>query len=103
LLRGFLEGSDRGGIISAVFGIFAVANVPMVYMANRWYRTQHPQPVIGGAEGSGMPASMWYTVFVAWFAMLALMGLYLTLRMPLERGRREVQLLRRRLRIEDAV
>jgi heme exporter protein C len=103
LLRGFLEGSDRGGIISAVFGIFAVANVPMVYMANRLYRTQHPQPVIGGGEGSGMDANMWITVFVAWASTLALMGLYLMLRMPLERGRREVELLRRRLRLEDAV
>ena len=103
LLRGFLEGSDRGGIISAVFGIFAVANVPMVYMANRWYRTQHPQPVIGGAQGSGMDGHMWLTVFVAWAATLALMGVYLMLRMPLERGRREVELLRRRLRVEDTV
>jgi heme exporter protein C len=103
LLRGFLEGSDRGGIISAVFGIFAVVNVPMVYMANRWYRTMHPQPVIGGAAGSGMDGNMWLTVFVAWAATLALMGVYLMLRMPLERGRREVESLRRRLRVEDAV
>ncbi len=103
LLRGFLEESDRGGIISAVFGIFAVANVPMVYMANRWYRTQHPQPVIGGGEGSGMDANMWLTVFAAWAATLALMGVYLMLRMPLERGRRELELLRRRLRVEDTV
>src|ERR1043165_5569975 len=43
LLRGFLQGSDRMGMISAVYGIFAVVNVPMVYMANRWWRTQHPQ------------------------------------------------------------
>jgi heme exporter protein C len=103
LLRGFLEGSDRGGIISAVFGIFAVANVPMVYMANRWYRTQHPQPVIGGGEGSGLNGDMWLTVFVAWGATLALMACYLMMRMPLERGRRELELLRRKLRVEDTV
>jgi hypothetical protein len=46
---------------------------------------------------------MWYTVFVAWAATLALMGVYLMLRMPLERGRRELELLRRRLRVEDTV
>ncbi len=101
LLRGFLEGSDRAGMISAVYGIFAIAAVPMVYMSNRWFRTQHPQPVIGGGEGSGMPGSMWLTVFAAWFAMQALMCWYLTQRMPLERGKREAERLRRQLRVED--
>ena len=48
MLRGFLADSDRQGVISAVFGIFAVVNVPLVYMANRWFRTMHPQPVMGG-------------------------------------------------------
>jgi len=27
-------------------------------MSNRWWRTQHPAPVFGGAEGSGMDKSM---------------------------------------------
>jgi heme exporter protein C len=40
-------------------------------MANRWWRTQHPAPVFGGAEGSGMDptmvgALMWN--MLAWFA-----------------------------------
>jgi heme exporter protein C len=40
-------------------------------MANRWWRTQHPAPVFGGAEGSGMDPSMLPAFFWnmgAWFA-----------------------------------
>src|SRR6266404_9494976 len=103
LLRGFLEGSDRRGMISAVFGIFAVVNLPMVYMSNRWYRTQHPQPVMGGGEGSGLNGDMWITVGAAFAATLALMFCYLMVRFPMEQDRRRLEVLRRRLRIEDAV
>ena len=103
LLRGFLEGSDRRGMISAVFGIFAVVNVPLTYMANRWYRTQHPQPVMGGGEGSGLEAHMWIAVMVCWAATLALMVCYLILRMALEENRRSLMVARRKLRIEETV
>jgi heme exporter protein C len=27
-------------------------------MSNRWWRTQHPAPVFGGSEGSGMAPAM---------------------------------------------
>jgi heme exporter protein C len=44
-------------------------------MAIRWFRTQHPQPVIGGGQGSGLHPAMWHAVLwnLAAFAMLALM------------------------------
>jgi heme exporter protein C len=103
LLRGFLEGSDRRGMICAVYGILIVANVPMVYMANRWFRTQHPQPVIAGGEGSGISKEMWITTMVAWAATMALMTCYIMVRTRLEQDRRGLDLLRRRVRVEDAV
>jgi heme exporter protein C len=40
-------------------------------MAKRWWRTQHPAPVFGGAEGSGMAPSMlrpFLWNLLAWFA-----------------------------------
>ena len=103
LLRGFLAESDRQGMISAVFGIFAVVNVPLVYMANRWFRTQHPQPVMGGGDGSGLNADMWYSVLVAWLATLFLMTCYLMIRISMEENRRRLAVLRRRLRVEETV
>lgn len=101
MLRSFLPEGDRRAVISAVYGIFAAADVPLVYMANRWWRTQHPQPVIAGGEGSGLNAQMWQTVMMAWAALTALMVCYVIVRMALEDGRRRVEALRRELRIEE--
>ncbi|MGA2653015.1 MAG: cytochrome c biogenesis protein CcsA [Terracidiphilus sp.] len=70
LLRRFAAGPQMQ-TLAAVLGIFGALDVPIVYMANRWWRTQHPAPVFGGAEGSGMDPSMLPAFFWnmgAWFA-----------------------------------
>jgi heme exporter protein C len=70
LLRRFAAGSQMQ-TLAAVLNIFGALDVPIVYMANRWWRTQHPAPVFGGAEGSGMDPSMLPAFFWnmgAWFA-----------------------------------
>lgn len=103
LLRGFLKESDRLGIISAVYGMFIVVNVPMVYMANRWYRTMHPQPVMAGGEGSGLERDMWFSLMVCFAGMLVLMVCYMMIRMSLEDDRQRLGLMRRRLRLEETV
>src|SRR5438309_6134408 len=48
LLRTLVADAERRAVVSAVFGIFAFLDVPLVYMSIRWWRTQHPQPVIAG-------------------------------------------------------
>jgi heme exporter protein C len=70
LLRRFAAGPQMQ-TLAAVLGIFGALDVPIVYMSNRWWRTQHPAPVFGGSEGSGMdpsmvPAFLWN--MLAWFA-----------------------------------
>ncbi len=57
LLRRFAAGPQMQ-TLAAVLGIFGALDVPIVYMSNRWWRTQHPAPVFGGSEGSGMAPSM---------------------------------------------
>ncbi len=51
LLRRFAAGPQMQ-TLAAVLGIFGALDVPIVYMANRWWRTQHPAPVFGGGEGA---------------------------------------------------
>ena len=51
MLRRLMESPEQRARLSAVFGILGAVDVPIVYMSNRWWRTQHPQPVIGGGEG----------------------------------------------------
>ena len=42
LLRGLIEEPQRRATLSAVFGIFAFLDAPLVYASNRLWRTQHP-------------------------------------------------------------
>ena len=53
VLRRFAAGGQTQ-VLAAAFAIFGFADVPIVYMSIRWFRTQHPSPVIGGGAGSGM-------------------------------------------------
>src|ERR1700761_7084661 len=53
LLRRFSAGPQMQ-TLAAVLGIFGALDVPIVYMSNRWWRTQHPAPVFGGSGDSGI-------------------------------------------------
>jgi len=94
LLRNMLEEPDRRALLSAVFGIFAFLDVPLVFGAIRWWRTQHPQPVIMGGPGSGLDPTMRKVFFFTVLAMHALMVLLLSERYQLEKLRGEFQELR---------
>lgn len=75
LLRRFAAGPQMQ-TLAAVLGIFGAVDVPIVYMANRWWRTQHPAPVFDGSGDSGMDptmvgALMWnIAAWMAWGLML---------------------------------
>jgi heme exporter protein C len=89
LLRRFAAGPQMQ-TLAAVLGIFGALDVPIVYMSNRWWRTQHPAPVFGGAQGSGMAWPMARVLLwnmLAWFAW-GVMILYLRFRV--ERHRQKI-------------
>jgi heme exporter protein C len=81
VLRHYASGGQVP-VLAAALGIFGFVDVPIVYMAIRWFRTQHPQPVIGGGQGSGLDPTMWHAVLwnLAGFAMLALMFVWVRYR-----------------------
>ncbi|MGO9775635.1 MAG: cytochrome c biogenesis protein CcsA [Terracidiphilus sp.] len=84
LLRRFAAGPQMQ-TLAAVLGIFGALDVPIVYMANRWWRTQHPAPVFGGGEGSGMAPVMVHALLWNMLAWLAWSLLILALRFHIER------------------
>jgi len=53
-----LSATGQTPSIAAVLSVFAAVDVPINYMSIRWWRTQHPAPVFGGGQGSGMDSSM---------------------------------------------
>ncbi|MGH9689746.1 MAG: cytochrome c biogenesis protein CcsA [Candidatus Acidiferrales bacterium] len=94
LLRGLLEDPQRRASLSAVFGIFAFLDVPLVYMSNRLWRTQHPQPVILGGSGSGLDPTMAKVLLLCVISMFAVMIPVLVDRYRLELSRHEFDELR---------
>ena len=86
-----LSNTGQTRTIAAVLSVFAAIDVPIVFMSIRWWRTQHPAPVFGGAPGSGMDPSMkpaFYWNILAWF----MWGVFiLGLRFLLERRRQRVE------------
>ena len=88
ILRRF---SGNNPVLSAVLAIFGAADVIFVYMAIRWFRTQHPQPVIGGGEGSGIDAHMFQALLANFVAFVAFAALVIFVRYRLERLRQQVE------------
>ena len=97
LLRTLVEEPDRRALFSALFGIFAFLDVPLVFGSIRWWRTQHPQPIVMGGAGAGMDPVMFRVLMFAWLAMLALMTLLLRQRYRLEAMRSEFETMRHEL------
>jgi heme exporter protein C len=94
VLRTLVEEPERRALFSALFGIFAFLDVPLVFGSIRWWRTQHPQPVVMGGPGSGLDPTMWWVTFFWWFAMLALMTLLMRARYLMEAARGELEIVR---------
>jgi heme exporter protein C len=97
LLRTLIEEPDRRALLSALFGIFAFLDVPLVYGSIRWWRTQHPQPVLMGGPGSGLDPMMKKVWFFSILAMHALLFLLLIDRYGLEKIRGDAEIVKREL------
>src|SRR5437667_2943397 len=95
LLRTLVEEPNRRALLSALFGIFAFIDVPIVFGAIRWWRTQHPAPVIMGGPNSGLAPGMRPTFYFAVLAMHLFMWFLISERYALEKLRGEVEVLRR--------
>ena len=75
LVRRFIAGQEMR-VMAAVIAIFGFADIPIVYMSTRWWRTQHPSPVFFGGPNTGLDPSMmpalWWNMagWLAWGIMV---------------------------------
>jgi heme exporter protein C len=100
LLRSMIEEPDKRALFSAVFGIFAFLDVPLVYFSIRWWRDQHPTPVIMGGPGSGLEPRMRVSYLLMWGALTGLLILLMNARYKLEALRASVEELRREAEVQ---
>ncbi len=91
MLRVYTGEEQRGARFAAVFAIVGFVDVPIVYLANRLWRTLHPQPVIFGGAGSGLEPSMRYTFLFSIVVFICLFVFLLLQRLRLERARLAVK------------
>jgi heme exporter protein C len=67
MVRSYAE-PPRGPRYAAILGIVGVLDVPVVYLASYWWRTLHPQPVIGPLADQQPSTS------IAWVLLLSLIA-----------------------------
>jgi len=90
VLRNFAVGNGMR-TLAAVVAIFAYCDVPIVYMATRWWRTQHPAPVFFGGPGSSVAPNLLPAVQWNIFAWLAWGILVVSIRYAAERRRQSAE------------
>jgi len=88
LLRRF-SNSAQTQMLAAALAVFGALDVPLVYFSIWFFRTQHPQPVIGG--GGSMDPRMLHTLLISWLAFLCFAFLVCWSRFRLELLQREVE------------
>lgn len=94
MLRHYVTDPERRATFSAVVGIIGFVDVPIVYFSIRWWRTQHPQPVIAGGEDSGLDPVMWYALLVCLTGFILLFSYLFKKRTELQAMRDELDRLR---------
>jgi heme exporter protein C len=90
VLRRYSTGSQTP-MLAATLAIFGFVDVPIVYMTIRWFRTQHPSPVIGGGQNSGLAPSMWPPLLWNWLAFSMLAIILVVARYRLQRMEEDVE------------
>jgi heme exporter protein C len=87
VLRRF-SSSGQTPLLAAVLAVFGALDVPLVYFSIWFFRTQHPQPVIGG--GGSIDPRMLHVLLINWLAFSCFAALVCWSRYRLEVMRRDL-------------
>ena len=92
MLRSIVGSGPRTSRLSAFLGIVGFINVPLVFMATRWWRTLHPAPTIVTSDSeSGMPQEMFLAFLVCLGAFTIFYAFLMIYRVQLEQIVERVQ------------
>jgi len=93
VLRQAIDEPTQRARMAAVVSILNFAVVPFVFFSIKWFRTQHPQPVLYG-EGK-MDTAYRIMLYSNWVPILMIAAILIAIRMRQENDQREVDALRR--------
>lgn len=95
MLRANTGSGPRTARFGSFLGILGFLNVPLVFMATRWWRTLHPEPtVITSDPEAGLPAEMLYAMLVGLLAFSFLYAFLMTYRVQLDRAKERILAMR---------
>lgn len=93
VLRRAIEETTERARLGAVMLILNFSVVPFVFFSIKWFRTQHPQPVL---YGDGKMEEIYRSMLYGnWVPLLLIAGVLIALRMRQENQQREIDALRR--------
>ncbi len=101
MLRIYVTDEGKRARLSAVVGIIGFLDVPLVYMSIRWWRTQHPAPVMAGGEDSGLAPEMRFVLFFCLLTFTVLFFYLLQKRYRIEKAEQEVNELYKKVSDRD--
>jgi heme exporter protein C len=93
LIRNYVPDPERRAFVSAVFGIVAFVDAPVVWFSIRWWRDIHPSPML---ETGGLAPEMRPALWVCIAAYMLLLVYLVRRRLYLECARQDVEWLHRR-------
>ncbi len=93
VLRRAIEEPTERARMSAVMSILNFSVVPFVFFSIKWFRTQHPQPVLFG-DGKMDPGYR-AMLYGNWVPLLIVAAIFITVRYVQEKQQREIDALRR--------
>lgn len=97
MLREYSGDDFKRAYLSAVVGIIGFLDVPIVFMSIRWWRTMHPQPVLGGGQNSGLNPEMKFTFFLCLITFTILYFSIFLLRLKIVEVSEEITILRKKI------
>lgn len=95
ILRRAVPESHQRAQFAAIFSIFAFVDIPIVWYSIRWWRTQHPQPIVG--EAGAIDPAMKNVLYTNLIPMLCIAAVLIAMRMHQEELEFAVERLRRRV------
>jgi len=102
MLRRYVPDEAKRANLAAVVGIIGFVDVPIVFFSIRWWRTQHPSPVIMGGPGTGLEARMLAALMASLVAFLFLYLWLLEKRLSVDRAQQEIEHLHKEIEILEA-
>ena len=94
MLRAYSPRGDQGARYAAVLGIAGFMDVPIVYLSIVWWRTVHPQALVGPAATGELDSSMRLLLLISTVMFTLLFAYLLTDRVSLRKSEDEVELAR---------